>query len=283
MDTLRLEDDIPIENKLLTGQIEAAQKRVESRNFGIRKNVLDFDDVMNRQREIIYGQRGKVLDGDDLSANIRKMIDEVVASAIDVYVADTEDHDDWNLDGLRDHFLGWIADDRDFRFTREQLHEEDREHIKNELTEKAQGIYTAREKEFTPEVIREAERVILLRNVDAKWMNHIDAMDELKRGIYLRSYGQKDPVIEYRIEGFEMFDEMIASIREDTIKALYLFRLRKPEEDLKRTQVAKPLAATHGESDGSIKKQPVRKAEKVGRNDPCPCGSGKKYKKCCGQ
>ncbi len=281
MDTLKLDEEIPIENRMLTGQIEAAQKRVESRNFGIRKNVLDFDDVMNRQRELIYGQRGKVLDGEDLSENIKKMIEEVISLAIDTYVADTDNHDDWNLDGLRDHFMGWLTTDSDLRYNREQLENEDREHIRRTLTEKAYLIYSLREKEFTPEIMREAERVILLRNVDAKWMSHIDAMDELKRGIYLRSYGQRDPVVEYRLEGFEMFDEMIASIREDTIKALYLFRLRKKEEDLKRTQVAKPMMASHGD-DGTVKKQPVRVAEKVGRNDPCPCGSGKKYKKCCG-
>ena len=283
MDTLKIEDDMPIESGMLTGQIESAQRKVEARNFGIRKSVLDFDDVMNRQRELIYGQRSQVLDGEDMSEYVQKMIDEVVDSAIELYVADTETHDDWNLEGLRDHFRGWITDDTDLRYTTEELAADSREHIRTMLREKAHERYVAREKQFTPEFMREMERVILLKNVDTKWMDHIDAMSELKQGIYLRSYGQKDPVVEYRLEGFEMFDDMIAAIREDTVKMLYLFQIRREGEQPKREQVAKPTEASHGD-DGTAVNKTVRKtaAQKVGRNDPCPCGSGKKYKKCCG-
>ena len=281
MDGLKIEDDMPIENKLLTNSIENAQRKVEGRNFGIRKNVLEFDDVMNRQREIIYGQRAKVLNGEDLSETIQTMIDEVINAAVDMYIVDEEVHDSWNLDGLRDHFMGWLTTDDDLRYNTEELSNADKEGIKDTLRERAHQRYGEREKLFTPEFMREMERVILLKTVDSKWMDHIDAMSELKQGIHLRSYGQHNPVVEYRLEGFEMFDAMIASIREDTVKLLFVFQVRKNEEAPKREQVAKPLAT--GRGDGSVKKQPVRNAEKkVGRNDPCPCGSGKKYKKCCG-
>ena len=282
MDMLNIEEDIPIENKMLTSQIESAQHKVEGRNFSIRKSVLDFDDVMNRQRELIYGQRAKVLDGDDLSEFIQKMIDDVIDSAMGLYVPDTDVGDDWNLAGLRDHFLGWITGDEDFRYTQDQLISTGRDDIRAGLCEKAHARYEAREKEYGLDIMREMERVILLKNVDSQWMDHIDAMDELKRGIYLRGYGQRDPVVEYRLEGFEMFDAMIDTIREDTVKMLFLFKIRR-EEDTKRQQVARPLAAGRG-GDGTVKQAPaIRKSEKVGRNEPCPCGSGKKYKKCCGQ
>lgn len=283
MDTLKIEDDMPIENGMLTNSIESAQRKVEARNFGIRKSVLDFDDVMNRQRELIYGQRAKVLDGNDMSEYVQNMIGEVIGSAMNLYVMDTETHDNWNLEGLRDYFRGWITTDEDFHYTTQELTDITREDIHEQLKKQAKERYAEREAKFTPEFMREMERVILLKNVDTKWMDHIDAMSELKQGIYLRSYGQKDPVIEYRLEGFEMFDEMIASIREDTVKMLFMFQIRKEGEQPKREQVAKPTVATHGD-DGTAVNKTVRKtsAEKVGRNDPCPCGSGKKYKKCCG-
>jgi preprotein translocase subunit SecA len=193
------------------------------------------------------------------------------------FLMDTEDHDDWNLDGLREYFRGWITTEEDLRFTTEELADADRAVIVGKLKERAHERYAAREATFTPDFMREMERVILLRMVDSKWMDHIDAMSELKQGIYLRSYGQRDPVIEYRMEGFEMFDEMIASIREDTVRLLFTFQVRQGQEQPKREQVARPLAASHG-GDGTLKKEPRRAAQKVGRNDPCPCGSGLKYK-----
>ncbi len=283
METLKIDEDMPIENGLLTGSIESAQRKVEGRNFGIRKNVLQFDDVMNRQREIIYNQRDKVLDGEDISESIQKMLEEVIDNAIEQYLGHVESQDDWNLEGLREHFAGWITDENSLHYDKEQLSLLDPDTVKDTLKEMAREKYTAREAQFGTDFMREMERVVLLKNVDAKWMDHIDAMSELKQGIYLRSYGQKDPVIEYRMEGFEMFDAMIASIREDTLRFLYLFQVRKPEDAPKREQVAKPISESHGDNDGSLKKQPVRKGDKVGRNDLCPCGSGKKYKKCCGQ
>jgi len=282
MNSFKLEDDIPIENKILTNTIENAQRKVESRNFGIRKNVLQFDDVMNRQRELIYSQRAKVLDGEDMSTNIQKMIDEVIAAAVDRFIPADDIHDNWNIDGLREYFKGWLTTDADLRYGVEQLEALEKDDLAQPLKERALEKYAAREKMFTPEFMREMERVILLRNVDSKWMDHIDAMSELKQGIYLRSYGQRDPVVEYRLEGFDMFDDMIAAIREDTVKTLFVFQIRQQGEEPKRVRVANPTTASHG-GDGTVKKQPVRKtqAQKVGRNEPCPCGSGKKHKKCC--
>ena len=280
MDTLKIEDDMPIEAKLLSGTIESAQSKVEGRNFAIRKNVLQFDDVMNRQREIIYGQREKVLDGEDLGEIISKMVDDVVSEGVARYLPEGVEHKDWNLSGLREYFRGWITTEDDLRFDDEALQKTSREEITQQLTEKAHELYASREEKFSSNIMRELERIILLKNVDSKWMDHIDAMDELKKGIYLRSYGQKDPVVEYRIEGFEMFDELIASIREDTVKMLLTVQIRTSEPP-KREQVAKPLTTNQG--DGTVKSTPAKKGHKVGRNDPCPCGSGKKYKKCCGK
>ena len=282
MNAIGAEDDMPIEAKILTNSIQSAQIKVEARNFGIRKNVLQFDDVMNRQREIIYSQRAKVLDGEDISGVIRDMIKETIDSTVDQYLVDKEVHDHWNLNGLRDYFLGWLTTSDDLHYSTKELGEITDQEIKDMLHERAQKIYEMREKQFTPKIMREVERVVLLRIVDTKWMQHIDDMEELKRGMYLRSYAQKDPVVEYRIEGFDMFDAMIASIREDTVKLMFTIQLRTNEEP-KREQVAKPTTESGG-SDGSLEKKPARRsATKVGRNDPCPCGSGKKYKKCCGR
>ncbi len=281
MNTLGVDEDMPLETRMLSNSIESAQRKVEGRNFSIRKNVLQFDDVMNRQREIIYGQRTKVLDGEDLGDYIQKMIDDSISAVTDTYLSDGDVHDDWNLAGLRDYYMGWLTAKESLRFDTEELAQVSKDDIKEALCEKAHEVYAAREKEFGLELMREIERVILLKNVDVQWMDHIDAMEELKRGINLRAYGQRDPVVEYRIEGFEMFDAMISSIRENTVRALFLVR-PKAQEEPKREQVADVSKASYG-NDGSEKKQPVRnKGAKVGRNDPCPCGSGKKYKKCCG-
>ena len=281
MNMIGADDDMPIEAKILTNSIESAQAKVEARNFGIRKNVLQFDDVMNRQREIIYSQRDKVLDGEDISGIIKNMIKETIDSTVDRYLVDKEVHDNWNLEGLRDYFLGWLTTQEDLRYTTEQLGEVTDQQIKDMLNDRAEKIYAAREAQFTPPITREIERVVLLRNVDMKWMQHIDDMEELKRGMHLRGYAQKDPVVEYRIEGFDMFDAMIESIREDTVKMMFTIRLRTNEEP-KREQVAKPAQESRGESDGTLENRP-RTVKKVGRNAPCPCGSGKKYKKCCGR
>lgn len=277
MDTITSEEDIPLEIKALTNIIESAQKKIESRNFAIRKNVLQYDDVMNRQRELIYDQRNKVLDGENLKDSIMHMLDETVTDAIDFYCPKALPADEWNLEGLREKFAGWIKTDYDLA-----NHETfNRDEAAKALIEEGHRAYEAREEELGEKMMRDLERKILLYNVDVKWMDHIDAMDELKRGIGLRAYGQHDPVVEYRSEGFDMFDEMTRSIREDTVKLLLTVRVAS-EEDVKREQAAK-VTSESGASDGSEKGRTVRKGKKIGRNDPCPCGSGKKYKKCCGR
>jgi len=282
MNMLGVSEDMPIENKMLTNALETAQHRVEERNFGIRRSVLQYDDVMNRQREIIYTQRDQVLDGDSMRDAILNMVRDSIVNNVAQYTADPEVHDSWNLDGLREYYRGWLTADNDFRYTPQELEDISAAELVETLTERAETLYAKKEEELG-ERMREAERVILLKTVDRYWMDHIDNMDELRRGIHLRAYAQKDPVVLYRIEGFDMFDEMITSIREDTARIMLTLRIRT-EEQPKREQVAKITGEGVG-GDGSDKRsRTVRKtsAQKVGRNDPCPCGSGKKYKKCCG-
>ena len=278
MKTLNVDEGMPIESKFLTRIIESSQKKVEGNNFSIRKNVLNYDDVMNTQREIIYKQRSQVLDGEDLHESIMKMMDELIESTVASYLVDEDVKDDWNLVGLKEHFLGWLIGPEDLAFEDDDIASVERADIITALKYKAKEIYDAKEAEYGTEVMRELERVILLKVVDTKWMAHIDDMEELKKGISLRSYGQKNPVIEYRYEGFEMFDAMVESIREDTIRMLLTVRLQKNEAP-EREQVAKPDAPNAGAGDGSF--SDTVRAKKIGDNDPCPCGSGKKYKKCC--
>ena len=277
MTTLKIDEDMPIDAKLISSSIESAQRKVEGRNFEMRKNVLKFDDVMNKQREIIYGQRSKVLEGEDLKSEIAKMRAESVEKTADIYLATDEDKENWNLNGLRDYYSGWLLTDGDLRFDKDEFEKLKKEDVVRIIRDRMEERYAAREKEFGEETMRELERVALLRNVDLKWMDHIDDMSDLKQGIYLRGYGQHDPVVEYRIEGFEMFDSMIEAIREDTVKMLLTVRLRA--EEPKREQVAVPMESG---GDGTAPQRPAAK-KKVGRNDPCPCGSGKKYKHCCGR
>ena len=278
MDTLSIDEDTPIEAKLISNQIENAQKKVESRNFAIRKNVLQYDDVMNRQREIMYGQRGKVLNGEDLSETVQKMMTDNLQETCDRFLTG-ELVDEWNIESLRDYYLGWALEKNDLRYTDSEKEHLIKEDIVNELTEKVQAKYKHQADTFGEETIRELERMVLLRSVDTFWMEHIDSMEELKQGIALRSYAQHDPVVAYRTEGFDMFDEMIASIRENTIRLLLTAHL-KSDEEIVREQIAKPSeTSSDGTDPGS---RTVRNSgKKVGRNDLCPCGSGKKYKKCC--
>ncbi len=279
MRTLKVEEDMPIESKMLTKIIESSQKKVEGNNFSIRKNTLNYDDVMNAQREIIYKQRAQVLDGEDLHESILKMMEELITDTVNKYLIDEDVKDDWNIVGLKDHFLGWLIGPEDLTFEDDELQSVTKADIISALNEKAAEIYQAKEEAYGSEVMRELERVILLKVVDTKWMAHIDDMEELKKGIGLRSYGQKNPVIEYRYEGFEMFDAMVEAIREDTIRMLLTVKLRKNEAP-EREQVAKPDAPNAGSGDGSFSES-AKSVRKVGDNDPCPCGSGKKYKKCC--
>ena len=284
MDTLNLDEDTPIENKMLTSTIESAQKKLEARNFSIRKNVLQYDDVMNQQREIIYGQRRKVLNGEDVSASLHQMMEESIKASVAAFLAG-DVAEDWDFAALRRHYLGWLCVESDFHYTTEQLNDLKREDVENLLLERGKKILAIKEQRYGAPIMREVERICLLRNVDLKWMDHIDNMDQLRQGIALRSYGQKDPVVEYRIEGFEMFDAMVESIREDTVKMLLTVELRTPEAP-KREQVAKPTgegavpSRANGQTGQGQKGEAPRRVVKIGRNDPCPCGSGLKWKKC---
>ena len=277
METLGVDENMPIENRLLTNAIESAQRRIEERNFGIRRDVLQYDDVMNSQREKIYGERNKVLDGEDIRESILRMIDGSIENTVERYAPATALHDEWDLDGLQKYYNGWLCRVGDFHMTPQELEDAESSQLADELIRRAHLIYERKEEKYG-DAMRELERVVLLKNVDRYWMDHIDNMDELRRGIHLRAYGQKDPVVQYRLEGFDMFDAMIDAIREDTARMMMTVEIREREEP-KREQVMNPTATS---GDGTVKGG--RKVTgKVGRNDPCPCGSGKKYKACCGK
>ena len=325
MSAFNVEENVPLESKTLSRVVENSQQKVEGRNFEIRKNVLQYDDVMNKQREIIYGQRDQVLNGDDIRDTIIKMIEQTIESTVAQYLPDDYTKESWNYEGLKEFYKGWLIDehDEDFNLTEEELQDTESEYVVNKLVEKAKAIYEENEKLLPESVMREAERVYLLKSVDRHWMDHIDDMEQLKQGIRLRGYAQHDPVVEYRIEGFDMFDAMIDSIRQDTVKLMLvapkkIYEQQKLMDDLKRAraeqirraelqkqadinaakeaeqeeeavqsvlkreQIAKPTWTSSDPESG--KPKTVRKTvkQKVGRNDLCPCGSGKKYKKCCG-
>jgi len=275
MDTLRVDENMPLENSMLSHTIENAQKKKEGINFAIRKNVLQYDDVMNKQRELIYSQRNKVLDGEDIKETVIKMVDDTIDSYCSIFLADDTVHDNWDLNGLREYFLGWITEPSDLRFNAEELGNTSREEIAENLKEKAHTLYEKREQEFGSEMMREIERVMLLRSVDTNWMDHIDAMDQLRHGIGLRAYGQHDPVVEYRNDSYDMFEAMTNAIREQTAKLVMSVRIKKDEE-VKREKVA-------NETNAGDKPQTVKGKGAVGKNALCPCGSGKKYKRCCGK
>ena len=276
VETLGLDENEAIENKMLTNAIETSQKRVEGRNFDIRKHVLQYDDVMNQQREIIYSQRQKVLNGDSIKDNIFKMIDDFTDEVILRYTGEDEDPEGWNITGLIEYLESVYLPKDALQLSEDEIADLTKAGLKDMLLKTAKSYYEQREEEFGSEMMREIERVALLRVVDSKWIDHIDAMEQLKNGISLRAYGQHDPVVEYKFEGFDMFEEMIAAIREDTLKLIYHARIEKPVE---RVQVAKPIEPA---GDGTAAPAQRKAKGKVGRNDPCPCGSGKKYKKCCG-
>ena len=282
MENLGIADDEPIDQKILSGAIENAQKKIEGRNFSIRKHVLEYDDVMNTQRETIYSQRLKVLSGEDVSGNILSMIDTTIENAVHAAVGEHQVITQEMIDTLRHRFQGIFIGPEDFTYTDEELDDLHAEGLVNELKDLAHKAYKEKEENVGSPIMRELERVILLRNVDSKWMEHIDAMTELRNGIGLRAYGQHDPVIEYKREGFDMFDAMIDAIREDTVRMIFLAQIRRQEEP-KREQVAHETSAQGADDGSEVKPTPHRAETKVGRNDPCPCGSGLKYKKCCGK
>lgn len=276
MDRLGLEEDQPIEHSLITKAIENAQKKVEARNFDIRKHVLEYDDVMNTQREVIYSQRRKVLEKEDLKESIKQMIVDVIDRLLEIYAGKEIHPEEWDIKGLSE-YMADIFQIRDV-IDSASLENMSRDDVRDTLIEKAQAAYEKKEEELGSETMRELERFIMLKVVDQKWMDHIDAMDQLREGIGLRAYGQRDPVIEYKIEGYDMFQEMIKNIQEDTLR--YLFRVQVKAAP-QMQQRAYNVSYSHGGSEE--KRQPIRKEKKIGRNDPCPCGSGKKYKKCCGR
>ena len=265
-----------IEHKMLTSAIEKAQMKIENNNFGIRKNLLEYDQVMNEQREIIYAERRRVLDGESMRDSIYKMISDVVENTVDTFIGDDQDPQDWDLSGLNETLLPIIPFEM---ITVERIGCKNKAELKHALKQEGTKLYEAKEAEFpNPEMIRELERVFLLKVIDRKWMNHIDDMEQLRQGIGLQAYGQRDPLVEYKMSGYEMFEAMTAGIQEDTVRLLMHVKI---EEKAEREEVAQ---VTGTNKDDSLGKKPVqRAADKVYPNDPCPCGSGKKYKQCCGR
>ena len=281
MEKLGVDEDTPIDAKILSNAIENAQKQVESRNFQTRKTVLEYDDVMNTQRKVIYEQRRKVLDGENLKESVQAMLSTVISTEVQAHMGELKHMDAENWREVCAQFRGLFLRPDEFKFTDEELQQYDAQALTDLLQERASDIYARKEAELGEPLMRELERVMMLRVVDEYWMDNIDAMQELRQGIGLRAYGQNDPVVAYKKEGYEMFESMVAAIQAETIRRIFLARVQVGATTVKRERVAKVTGESAG-SDGTVKKQPVKKGQKVGRNDPCPCGSGKKYKKCCG-
>ncbi|MGJ0847276.1 preprotein translocase subunit SecA [Tissierella praeacuta DSM 18095] len=274
IDNLKMPEDEPLEHSMLTRAIENAQKKVEGNNFGIRKHVLKYDDVMNKQREVIYGERRKVLEGEDLRAHIQEMVKSLVTDNVEMYTQ-SKYPEEWDLESIENYVMNLLSIEKRF-LSFNNIESLTKEILIDKILKKAEEKYRSKEIDFGEERFREVERVVLLQVVDSKWMDHIDAMDQLRQGIGLRAYGQEDPVRAYQNEGFDMFNEMTHSIWEDTVR--FLYQVVNPEK-IQRKRVAEPIATNADE----VSKTIVNKEKKIGRNDPCPCGSGKKYKKCCGQ
>ena len=271
--SLGVAENEQIEHKMLSSAIEKAQMKIESNNYGIRKNLLEYDQVNNEQREIIYKERRRVLDGESMRDSIFKMITDTVDSAVDMCIADDQDSSEWNLVELNSVLVPIIP-------LKIQIEEKMKKNqLKQSLKEQAVKLYEEKEAEFPePEQIRELERVILLKVIDRKWMDHIDDMDQLRQGIGLQAYGQRDPLVEFKMMGYEMFDSMSSGIQEDTLRLLYHVKV---EQKVEREEVAKVTGTNKDETGPKGPKK--RAADKVYPNDPCPCGSGKKYKQCCGR
>ena len=280
VDSAGMSDDDALEASMLSTAIERAQKTVEGNNFKARKNVLEYDDVMNVQRKVIYGERNRVLDGNDFKANYQKQIEGFISRNVDEYIAGEEFPENWNLKGLIEYMEQFFLPKGELSYSKDEIDDLTKEALIKDLTQVAFREYAKKEEEFGSEQLREIERVILLRVVDSKWMDHIDDMDRLRQGIGLRAYAQRDPIIEYKEEGYIMYEAMLQAIAEDMIRILFSI---KPETTIERKQVATPTSTSGGSEDASSSKTFVRKSAKIGRNDPCPCGSGLKYKKCCGR
>lgn len=280
MERLGMDEDQPIESKMITRAVEQAQKRVEGNNFDARKQILQYDDVMREQREIIYNQRMEVLESDNLRAIVEGMIKSVIERTVRLHTPENEVPEEWDFASLISSVRSTMLNEQDL--TEKEIKGLDPEEMIELIYEKVIQSYNEKEAQFTPENMREFEKVIMLRTVDRKWMNHIDQMDQLRQGIHLRAYGQNDPLREYKFEGFEMFEQMIESIEEEV--TMYIMKAQV-EQNLERKEVAEGKAAVHASSSEKQpkKRQPVRVEKAPGRNAPCPCGSGKKYKQCCGK
>ncbi len=274
LDKLGMDDTTPIDHPLISRSIESAQKKVEGRNFDIRKQVLEYDDVMNQQREVIYDQRRNVLMGESLKENVIDMIETVVDSVVDMYSAESEFPENWDLKSMLDYVEQLFLPHHDLAV--DQLKNMEKEEIRELFKEQALVFYQAKEDELSSETMRELERMVILKVVDSKWMDNLDGMDQLRQGIGLRAYGQQDPLIAYKKEGYDMFNNMIASIQEDVVRYVYQVKVvEQPNAEYKNV--------SENKYEEDKQRQPIRNESKVGRNDPCPCGSGKKYKKCCGK
>ncbi len=278
MDKLGVDEDTPLDSKMLSNVIENAQRQVESRNFQTRKTVLEYDDVMNTQRKVIYEQRRKVLDGENLKESVQTMLSTVISNEVQAHMGENKHMDAENWREVCAQYRGMFLSPDDFRFDDAQLEQYGPSDLEELLHNKAVEVYSKKESELGETLMRELERVMMLRVVDEYWMDNIDAMQELRQGIGLRAYGQTDPVVEYKREGYEMFERMIAAIQEETLRRIFLARVQTGAT-VKRERVAKVTGESAG-ADGTVKKQPVKKGQKIGPNDPCPCGSGKKFKKC---
>ena len=280
VERLGLDEDTPIDAKILSGSIESAQKKLEDQNFNRRKNVLSYDDVMNQQRTVIYNQRNEVLDNADLKDKIHSMIEGTLDDAVDAYLHE-DNIEQWDIEGLKAKYMGLLCTTDDFKDIGSDLAAA-RENIRKNLKDRANELYAKKEEVFGSDKMREIERIVLLQNVDKKWMDHLESMDSLMEMIGLQAYAQRNPISEYRLVGADLFDEMITNIRDDTARMI-MSVMPKPQVELKRVEVAKPVAANYSDSSPKqVNKPIVNKVQKVGRNDPCPCGSGKKFKKCCG-
>ncbi len=280
MDSLKIDEDMPLDQKILSTALENAQSKVEGRNFQSRKYVLEYDNVLNRQREIIYGQRQNVLNGKDIKDSILTMIGEYVENGVNAFAGEKNYVDILDVPEMLKKFEKLFIAPGEVTFTREYLDSHTKDDIIKMLKEKAFAFYEQKEQRIGSSIMRELERVVLLKTVDSKWMDHIDAMHELRRGVGLAAYAQTDPVMVYKQQGFDMFDQMVAEIREDTARLVLLAEVVGKDAP-KREKLMNPITTSGG--DGSVSNTPVKKGAKVGRNDPCPCGSGLKYKKCCGK
>ena len=276
---LGLSENDKIEYGILSKQIENSQKRVEGRNFEIRKNVLQYDDVMNQQRNLIYEQRREVLEGGDMKKRIDDMRETLITEAVERHIAENAPYADWDVKGLSEYLERICLRAGDVMSIYSANSSLKRDAFKEMLIDKSLEVYQRREGEIALAGfdMREVERTFLLMSVDRRWMDHIDAMDQLREGIGLRAYGQRQPIVEYQHEGYDMFEEMVHLIQEDTLRRLYTAIITRPPE---RKEVAKNIVVNH---DASVPKRPVKTDKKAGRNDPCPCGSGKKFKECCGK